>query len=130
MPVNSSMKSESTRRSVTTVPSDLVNDTPSHFFQCAATGYFAHARNDQAGCIRQKYGIDASAAARLFAQRFERHFPTPGARHLWQYAERKRQQHPRPVHLVGDALKKIGPVGASIHPPQNAQSEQKGQHDL
>ena len=59
----------------------------------------------------------------MFANRLEGLPPTPAAEHLRQYAERKRQQHPRPIHAVHQYVVDAAEVEVAVHPIQNSSAE-------
>ena len=67
--------------------------------------------------------MNAHGRAGLFAHGFQRLTPTPATEHLSQYAKGEREQHPRPVHLVGHDVQDGLPVFATVHPIEDARAQ-------
>ena len=100
-----------------------------HALQRGAAGDLAGAGNDEAGGIGDKDGIDANAAARLFAQRLQCLLPTKRTNHLRNNAKQKRKTHPTPICLMKYAVKKNLTARVAIHPPKNTQTKKEGKTD-
>ena len=84
--------------------------------QYAATRKLPYSGNNQRCCIRQEDAVDADRHTRFFSYRLQRLPPAPAAEHLCHDAKGKRQQHPRPIHLVRHDVTYLLPILAAIHP--------------
>ena len=105
--------------------------------QYAAARKLTHAWDDERHGIAQENGVDANGSTRLLSYRLQRLLPAPSAESLCQYAERKREQHPCPIHFVEHHVLDALPILTTIHPIENctAQDERHqnfgyGLHDL
>ena len=100
---------------------------------------FANTRNRQTGSIRDEYSMDAGGTSgsdllagkglfrrtwRQVADGIQRLFPSPASEHLCQDAERKGQQHPRPVHLISQHMLQPWEVFTPIHPIENSPTQE------
>ena len=98
--------------------------------QHTATCELADTGNDQRGGIAEEDAVGYDAISRLLAQRLQRLLPAPSTYSHRQNAKGKRQQHPRPVHLVEHHLAHPLEVEAAIHPVKDGATQQQGQHYL
>ena len=69
-------------------------------------------------------------AWRQVLYRIERLLPAPAPKHLRHNAERKRQEHPRPIHLIGQYMLDAAEVLTTIHPIENGSSQQYREDDF
>ena len=74
--------------------------------------------------------MNADRVSRVLANRFEGLTPTPATKHLSQDAKGERQEHPRPVHLVGHHVANLLPVLAAIHPVEDGRAQYQRHQNL
>ena len=91
---------------------------------------FTRAGDDEAQGIREEYGVDAYAAARLLADGFQRLLPSPSSEELRRDTEGERQQHPGPAHLVEQYLLHLLEVESAIHPIEDGTAQKQGECHL
>ena len=74
--------------------------------------------------------MNAGGNTRMLIDGFQRLLPAPATKHLSQYAEGKRQQHPRPVHFARHDVHNGLPVLAAIHPIKDARTKYQRHQNL
>ena len=66
----------------------------------------------------------------MFPDRFKTLLPPPSTESLRQNTKGKRDNHPRPIHLVQENMTNAREVETAIHPIQDGTSKQKGKYYL
>ncbi len=124
-PVMSSTSSESMALSVTTVPSAFGKRNAVPSLQYGTSGKFTRSGDDETQGITEEYGVDAYAAARLFANGLQRLLPSPSSEELCRDTEGERQQHPGPAHLVEQYLLHLLEIESAIHPIEDGTAQKR-----
>ena len=100
------------------------------FAEHAAARHLAHAGDDEAHGVGEIDGEHADPLARMLADGRERLLPAPSPEGLRQYAEGQGEDHPGPVHLVGQHLPDAAEIKVPVHPVEYRATQQQGQRHL
>ncbi len=94
------------------------------FAEHPAARHLAHAGDDEAHGVGEIDGEHADPLARMLADGRERLLPAPAPEGLRQYAEGQGEDHPGPVHLVGQHLPDAAEIKVPVHPVEYRATQQ------
>ena len=95
-------------------------------FQYPAARYLTGTWYDEACRVGNEDAVDGDALARLLSQWLKGLLPSPTSKRLGQNAEREREEHPRPIHLVQHHVADALDVETTIHPIKYGTTQKQG----